>query len=73
MPGVIPGEMLGGSFHLVFPQIFGRVRVKGYLTPSIAGYRNQIRNTTWRIISVYHRVITLTLFRLFDCNLIPSL
>ena len=27
-----------------------------------AGYRNQIRKTTWRIISIYNRLITLTLF-----------
>ena len=38
-----------------------------------AGYKNQIRNTTWKSISIYHIVITLTLFRYFYWNPILSL
>ena len=38
-----------------------------------AGIQNQIRNTTWIIISIQHIVITLTLFGFFDCNRILSL
>ena len=38
-----------------------------------AGIHNQIRNNTWRSISIYHRLITLNIFRLFDCNHILSI
>ena len=34
MPRVIPGYMPGQYFTLVFPQQFGRVRVKGYIPRS---------------------------------------
>ena len=34
---------------------------------------NQIRNTTWKSIFIYHILITLNLFKLFDCNCILSL
>ena len=34
MPGLMSGEIPGEHFSLVFIQIFGRVRVKGNITPS---------------------------------------
>ena len=34
---------------------------------------NQSRNTTWKSIFIYHILITLNLFKLFDCNWILSL
>ena len=33
MPGVIPGEMPGGYFPLLFPPKIGRLREKGNLPP----------------------------------------
>ena len=44
-----------------------------FLTQCMSRIQNQIGNTTWRSISIYHRVITLTLFIFFDCNRIRSL
>ena len=38
-----------------------------------SGIQNQIRITNWRSISIYLGVITLTLFRFFDCDCILSL
>ena len=35
MPGVMSGVIPGESFTLVFPKIFGRVRGKGDLPPSV--------------------------------------
>ena len=38
-----------------------------------AGTQNQILNTNWIIIPIYHGVITLNLFKLFYCDCILSL
>ena len=67
------GEGVGIYCKLIPDWIkYTRVQIL-FLTQCRAGIQNQILNTTWKIISIYHRLITLTLFRFFDWNYILSL
>ena len=45
MPGVMPGVIPGEDFTLLFPQIFGRLRGKVNLPPSIHTFGLELCNT----------------------------